>query len=69
MLSACETGRANQVLAEPVTGLVLALRSAGTRRMLASLWPVDDNATVELMKAFYTPIVKSAATYGTALRK
>jgi CHAT domain-containing protein len=35
--------------------------------MLASLWDVDDLATVELMKAFYVPVVKSAAGYATAL--
>ena len=67
VLSACETGRAHEVLAEPVSGLVLALRTAGARRMLASLWPVDDFATMELMKSFYTPVVKSGASYGSAL--
>jgi CHAT domain-containing protein len=67
VLSACETGRAHEVLAEPVSGLALALRTAGATRMLASLWPVDDVATVELMKSFYTPVVKSKASYGAAL--
>jgi CHAT domain-containing protein len=67
VLSACETGRAHEVLAEPVSGLVLALRTAGARRMVASLWPVDDLATVELMTSFYRPVVKSGATYAAAL--
>lgn len=67
VLSACETGRAHEVLAEPVSGLVLAWRTAGVRRMLASLWEVDDFATVELMKSFYSPVVKSGAAYGAAL--
>jgi CHAT domain-containing protein len=67
VLSACETGRAHEVLAEPVSGLVLAWRTAGVRRMLASLWEVDDFATVELMKAFYLPVVKSGASYAQAL--
>jgi CHAT domain-containing protein len=67
VLSACETGRAHEVLAEPVSGLVLAWRTAGVRRMLASLWPVDDFATAELMKTFYAPVIKSGATYAAAL--
>ncbi|HEY5927342.1 MAG TPA: CHAT domain-containing protein [Kofleriaceae bacterium] len=67
VLSACETGRAHQVLAEPVSGLALALRTAGTRRLIASLWPVDDDATAELMKSFYAPVVKQRSTYATAL--
>lgn len=67
VLSACETGRAHEVLAEPVSGLALALRTAGVRRMVVSLWEVDDFATMELMKSFYTPVVKSGASYGSAL--
>jgi CHAT domain-containing protein len=67
VLSACETGRAHEVLAEPVSGLALALRAAGARRMIASLWSVDDDATGELMKAFYTSVVKDGKPYGEAL--
>jgi CHAT domain-containing protein len=67
VLSACETGLAHEVLAEPVSGLALALRTAGVRRMVVSLWEVDDFATVELMKSFYVPIVKNKLAYGTAL--
>lgn len=67
VLSACETGRAHAVLAEPVSGLALALRTAGARRMIASLWSVDDSATVELMTAFYAPIATAAMPYGAAL--
>jgi len=67
VLGACETGRAHEILAEPVSGLALALRTAGVRRMIASLWEVDDDATAELMKALYTPIVKDGASYATAL--
>ncbi|MGE5183885.1 MAG: CHAT domain-containing protein, partial [Acidobacteriota bacterium] len=67
VLSACETGRANEVLAEPVSGLALALRTAGARRMIASLWSVDDDATAELMKDFYQPVVKDHRAFGAAL--
>jgi CHAT domain-containing protein len=67
VLSACETGRAHEVLAEPVSGLALALRTAGARSMIASLWSVDDDATVELMTAFYTALVKDQKPFGRAL--
>lgn len=62
VLSACETGRAHEVLAEPVSGLALALRTAGARRMIASLWSVDDDATVELMTSFYAQLTTSGAS-------
>jgi len=67
VLSACETGRAHEVLAEPVSGLALALRTAGAHRMIASLWSVDDDATAELMKSFYAPVAKDGTSYGLAL--
>lgn len=67
VLSACETGRAHEVLAEPVSGLALALRTAGARRLIASLWSVDDDATVELMKAFYAALVQDGRPFGEAL--
>jgi CHAT domain-containing protein len=67
VLSACETGRAHEVLAEPVSGLALALRTAGARNMIASLWSVDDDATVELMTAFYAAVVKDQKPFGRAL--
>ncbi|HEU5258845.1 MAG TPA: CHAT domain-containing protein, partial [Vicinamibacterales bacterium] len=34
-------------------GLARAFMYAGTPRVVASLWPVDDLATAELMKRFY----------------
>jgi CHAT domain-containing protein len=67
VLSACETGRAHDVLAEPVSGMALALRTAGARQLVASLWSVDDAATVELMKAFYAPLVTGNSAYAAAL--
>jgi CHAT domain-containing protein len=67
VLSACETGRAHDVLAEPVSGLALALRAAGARRLIASLWSVDDDATAQLMRRFYEAVVQDGAPFGHAL--
>lgn len=72
VMSACDTGRAHEVLAEPVSGLALALRTAGARRVVASLWSVDDEATAELMKTMYQPLVAAKGgvkphAYGEAL--
>jgi CHAT domain-containing protein len=67
VLSACETGRAHDVLAEPVSGMALALRTAGARKLVASLWSVDDASTAELMKGFYAPLVTGNTDYTAAL--
>jgi CHAT domain-containing protein len=39
--------------AEGLLGLPASLMAAGSRRVLASLWPVDDEATSALMQAFF----------------
>jgi CHAT domain-containing protein len=51
VLSACETAVGDD---QASMGLAGAAVQAGAQSALASLWEVDDVATVELMKAFYT---------------
>jgi tetratricopeptide (TPR) repeat protein len=53
VLSACETARGAVVRGEGAIGLVRAFFFAGTPRVLASLWKVDDEATRVLMTRFY----------------
>ncbi len=67
VLSACQTGNTRQRSAEPIAGLALALRAAGARRLVVSLWSVDDDATARLMGDFYRPLVKEGASYAQAL--
>ncbi|HEY9734356.1 MAG TPA: CHAT domain-containing tetratricopeptide repeat protein [Drouetiella sp.] len=53
VLSACNSGRGKGYDGQGVMGLRAALIGAGAKGVLMSLWPVDDDATRELMKQFY----------------
>lgn len=68
VLSACRTGLGKAIRGEGVIGLVRGFMYAGTRRVLASLWKVDDDATAELMKRFYQKMLKEGMTPAAALR-
>lgn len=52
-LSACETGLGKIANGDDVVGLTRGFLYAGSRSIVASLWSVDDQATAQLMKAFY----------------
>ena len=57
-LSACESGRHDQVGAEPV-GLAWSFLAAGASGVVVSQWLVSDTVTVELMTAFYGALADS----------
>lgn len=57
VLSGCSTYRGRSVGIEGVLGLNQAFLVAGTRLLMASLWPVDDAATALLMERFYGNLV------------
>ncbi|MGQ0703555.1 MAG: CHAT domain-containing protein, partial [Gemmatimonadales bacterium] len=53
VLSACQTGLGQEIEGEGLVGLTRGFMYAGTPRVVASLWKVDDKATADLMKHFY----------------
>jgi tetratricopeptide (TPR) repeat protein len=58
VLSACETGLGHELAGEGLLGLVHGFFQAGVPRVVASLWQVDDSATAELMKRFYSGVLE-----------
>ena len=57
VLCCCFTGR-GKVSSEGVVGIARSFLAAGARSVLATLWPVNDAATVEIMKKFYDELCK-----------
>ncbi|HKG60419.1 MAG TPA: CHAT domain-containing tetratricopeptide repeat protein [Pyrinomonadaceae bacterium] len=68
VLSACETGLGKEVTGEGLEGLTRAFMYAGARRVVVSLWNVNDKATAALMKHLYTEMLRSNKTPAAALR-
>jgi CHAT domain-containing protein len=66
VLSACQTAEGDRRATLGLAGV--AVRS-GARSTLATLWPVDDQATYLFMTRFYQEIVKPGATKAEALRQ
>lgn len=68
VLSACQTALGKEVKGEGLIGLTRGFMYAGAPRVAASLWQVDDLATAELMKRFYTGMLKDKLKPAAALR-
>lgn len=54
VLSACETGLGKLSRGDELVGLQRAFLYAGTPAVVTTLWKVDDKATFELVRSFYT---------------
>jgi CHAT domain-containing protein len=53
VLSACRTALGTDIKGEGLVGLTRGFMYAGSPRIAASLWKVDDAAAADLMKRFY----------------
>lgn len=67
VLSGCESQRGGRSRGDDIIGLSRAFMLAGSPSVIASLWSVDDEATRQLMVAFYTHL-KAGLSKAEALR-
>ena len=68
VLSACNTALGKEVRGEGLIGLTRGFMYAGAPRVVASLWKVDDAATVYLMSVFYRKMLADNLRPAAALR-
>jgi tetratricopeptide (TPR) repeat protein len=68
VLSACQTALGREFAGEGLVGLTRGFMYAGAKRVVASLWQVDDVATAELMRRFYRGMLVEGKPPGAALR-
>ena len=57
VLTCCHSGQ-GKVKAEGVVGIARAFLAAGARYVLASLWAIDDEATLAFMRSFYQSLLE-----------
>ncbi len=67
-LSACQTGLGKDIRGEGLIGLTRGFMFAGSPRIAASLWKVQDDATAELMAEFYRGLLSEGKRPAEALR-
>ncbi len=75
VLSACETGlvkneqgELKEIPGEGLVGLTRGFMYAGAKRVVVSLWSVNDRATAELMTKFYQQMLNKGVNPVAALR-
>jgi CHAT domain-containing protein/Tfp pilus assembly protein PilF len=68
VLSACQTGLGQNVQGEGIVGLTRGFMYAGAKRVVVSLWSVDDEGTATFMASFYQEMLQKGLTPAAALR-
>jgi CHAT domain-containing protein len=69
VLSACNTGLGQVIRGEGLIGLTRGFMHAGSPRIIATLWRVEDLGTLELMKHFYQHLAREGMAPPAALRQ
>ena len=69
VLSACNTALGKSIKGEGLVGIVRGFMYAGAKRVVASHWKVDDEATGELMARFYEAMFRENQSPAAALRQ
>ncbi|HEX2645252.1 MAG TPA: CHAT domain-containing protein [Thermoanaerobaculia bacterium] len=69
VLSACDTALGREIRGEGLIGFTRAFLDAGSRRVLASLWSIDDKVTARLMGRFYRSMLVDGNSPAMALRE
>jgi CHAT domain-containing protein/Tfp pilus assembly protein PilF len=68
VLSACQTALGKDIKGEGLIGLTRGFMYAGAPRVVASYWRIDDRATADFMKRFYSSMLKDGLKPAAALR-
>jgi len=66
VLSGCRTGLGKEVKGEGLYGMTRGFMYAGSKRVLVSLWDVQDQATARLMSDFYRGLLGPKRPYAAA---
>ena len=67
VLSGCQTALGREVRGEGLVGLSRGFFAAGARRVVASLWRVQDHSTARLMDRFYRLLLRDGMSPAAAL--
>lgn len=68
ILSSCNSAVGKDVSGEGLISLSRGFMSVGAKSVVGSLWKIDDQATAEMMKYFYTFIIYDKMNLSEALR-
>lgn len=69
ILSGCDTASGKTALGEGPLGLSRAFFEAGSKRVIASIWPVEDEASAFLIESFYQELFINGQSPAEALRQ